>query len=95
MPITKVAFFNILIIKLGVGFMYMNNKPFQISNNGQVSYFRLTYNQKKQLMMASADRATHGYDNLYPSMRGFFVAQGSMFKKNFIVSWFAYYFYLE
>lgn len=66
--------------------MYMNNKPFQISNNGQISYFRLTYTQKKQLMMASADRATHGYDNLYPSMRGIFIAHGAIFKSDFIVS---------
>lgn len=70
----------------GVAFMFMNNKPFQISNNGQVSYFRLSYNQKKQLMIASADRATSGYDNLYPNMRGVFIAHGAMFKANHIVS---------
>jgi hypothetical protein len=64
----------------------MNNEPFQINNNGQVSIFRLTYHQKKQLMIAAADRATHGYDKLYPSMRGIFIAKGSMLKKNYIVS---------
>lgn len=68
----------------GVGFMYMNSQPFKISNNGQITQFRLTYNQKKQLMMAAADRATHGYDNLYPNMRGIFIARGAMFKKNFV-----------
>lgn len=71
---------------IGIGFMYINNKPFQISNNGQISYIRLGYKQKKQLMIASADRATHGYDKLYPSMRGILIAQGSMFKRNHIVS---------
>lgn len=68
----------------GIGFMYINNKPFQISNNGQISYIRLGYKQKKQLMIASADRATHGYDKLYPNMRGILIAQGSMFKQNHI-----------
>ncbi len=73
----------------GVIFMFMNSKPFQISNNGQVSYFRLSYNQKKQLMIASADRAACGYDNLYPNMRGLFIANGALFKNNFIVSFYS------
>jgi hypothetical protein len=79
-------FYLLINIQSGIGFMYMNNKPFQISNNGQISYFRLTYSQKKQLMMASADRATHGYDNLYPSMRGVFIARGAAFKTDFALN---------
>ena len=64
----------------------MNNEPLQLNNNGQVSIFRLNYHQKKQLMIAAADRATHGYDKLYPSMRGIFIAKGAMFKSGYIVS---------
>ena len=69
----------------GVDFIYMSRDSFQINHNGQVSPITLTYEQKKHLLIASADKANHGYDRAYPSMRGIFLARGSMFKQNYVV----------
>lgn len=74
----------ILMAVEGVGFIYVTKDPFQMNHNGQMtSLINLTYEQKKQLMIASADRANHGFDKIYPSMRGIFLASGTRFKKNY------------
>ena len=67
----------------GVNFIYMSRDAFHINHNGQVSTIMLTYEQKKHLLIAAADKANHGFDKAYPSMRGIFLARGSMFKQNF------------
>ncbi|CAF0768673.1 unnamed protein product [Brachionus calyciflorus] len=63
----------------GVGFIFVGNDP--IHFNGRKAH--LSYEIKKKLMLAASDKATHGYDNVYPDMRGIFMGMGSMFKKNF------------
>lgn len=65
----------------GVGFIYMSREPMQF--NGKDSSVLLTYEQKKKLMLAIADKSSHGYDKIYPNMRGIFIAHGSMFKNNY------------
>lgn len=74
----------ILMAVEGVGFIYVTKDTFQMSHNGQMtSMINLTYEQKKMLLLASADRANHGFDKIYPSMRGIFLASGSRFKKGY------------
>jgi ectonucleotide pyrophosphatase/phosphodiesterase family protein 5 len=65
----------------GVGFIYVNREPLQL--NGKALQKPLSYEQKKKLFVAIADKATHGYDRIYPNMKGVFVAHGPMFKRNF------------
>ena len=73
----------ILMAVEGVGFIYVTKDTFQMNHNGQMTSIDLTYEQKKQLLLASADRANHGFDKIYPSMRGIFLASGTRFKKNY------------
>lgn len=65
----------------GVGFIYMSKEPMQI--NGKTSHVQLTYEQKKRLLLAASDKASHGYDNIYPNMRGIFMAKGAVFRRNY------------
>jgi ectonucleotide pyrophosphatase/phosphodiesterase family member 5 len=53
----------------GIAFIYMGNEPLQMMFNGQTSVMSLTRQQKKQLLLVSADKASDGYDNGCPSMR--------------------------
>ena len=65
----------------GVGFIYVSKEPLQF--NGKLLQKPLNYEQKKKLFTAIADKASHGYDWVYPNMKGIFLAYGAMFKKNF------------
>jgi ectonucleotide pyrophosphatase/phosphodiesterase family protein 5 len=65
----------------GVGFVYVPNEPLQM--NGKKMHKTFSYEQKKSLYTAIADKASHGYDKIYPSMKGIFIAHGAMFKKNY------------
>lgn len=65
----------------GVGFIYMSREPMHF--NGKISPVLLTYEQKKKLLLAVADKASHGYDKIYPNMRGIFIAHGPVFKQNY------------
>lgn len=63
----------------GVGFSYVSNEP--VNFNGRRA--QLNYELKKKLMLAAADKAAHGYDNVYPDMKTIFMANGAMFKKGY------------
>jgi hypothetical protein len=65
----------------GVGLIHIAKGPLKFNHNGQITSMSLGYEQKKQLYLASADRAGHGFDKMYPSMRGIFMGRGAMFKK--------------
>ena len=68
----------------GVAFVFVGREPAtQLGHNGRVNTMQLSVEQKRRLIVASADRATHGYDRSYPSMRGIFMAHGAMFRANY------------
>ena len=67
----------------GVGFINIGKDPIQMNHNGRISNVMLSKEHKKKLLIAAADKATHGYDKSYMSMKGIFLARGSMFKKNY------------
>jgi predicted AlkP superfamily pyrophosphatase or phosphodiesterase len=49
--------------------------------NGTVP--RVDYETKKKLFIKDSEKASHGFDTIYPSMRGIFMARGAYFKKNY------------
>jgi hypothetical protein len=67
----------------GVGFIYVGKEPIQVNHNGRLTSIVLSKEHKRKLMLAAADKATHGYDKTYMSMKGVFFAKGSMFKRNY------------
>lgn len=65
----------------GVGFIYIPQEPLQFE--GKKMQKTLNYEQKKKLFLAIAEKASHGYDRIYPNMKGVFIAHGPLFKRNF------------
>lgn len=60
----------------GVVFIYMTRAPIDVNGRS----VQLTYDQEKMLLLAASDKAAHGYDPIYPSMKGVFWAHGAAFK---------------
>ena len=67
----------------GAGFIYMSKEPIMLNLNGRLSNIMLSADHKRKFVIAAADKATHGYDKSYLSMKGIFLARGAMFKRNF------------
>ena len=68
----------ILIADEGVGMILMYNKTLRNGKQPPVDY-----EQRKKAFIKDSEKASHGYDQIYPSMRGIFLVYGSDLKKNY------------